>query len=37
MKKEYDFKNAKRGPVVAEKGKTLITIYIDTDFLETFV
>ena len=36
MKKEYDFKNAKRGPVVAQKGKTRITIYIDSDVLQTF-
>ena len=36
MKKEYDFKNAKRGAVVPQKGKTRITIYIDTDVLEEF-
>ncbi len=36
MKKEYDFKKAKKGPVAAQKGKTRITIYIDTDVLETF-
>ncbi|MFP4350695.1 MAG: BrnA antitoxin family protein [Thermodesulfobacteriota bacterium] len=36
MKKEYDFKNARRGPVVPQKGKTRITIYLDTDILEEF-
>ncbi len=36
MKKEYDFKNAKRGQVVPIKGKTRITIYLDTDILEDF-
>ena len=36
MKKEYDFKKAKRGPVVPQKGKTRITIYIDNDLLEEF-
>jgi uncharacterized protein (DUF4415 family) len=36
MKKEYDFKNAKRGAVVPQKGKTRITICIDIDVLEEF-
>ena len=36
MKKEYDFKNAKRGAVVPQKGKTRITIYVDNDVLEEF-
>jgi uncharacterized protein (DUF4415 family) len=36
MKREYDFKGAKRGAVVPQKGKTRITIYIDTDVLEKF-
>jgi uncharacterized protein (DUF4415 family) len=36
MKKEYDFSKGKRGPVVAQKGKTRITIYIDDDVLEGF-
>ncbi len=36
MKKEYDFRNAKRGQVVIPKGKTRITIYIDNDVLERF-
>ena len=36
MKKEYNFKNAKRGQVVAHKGKTRITIYLDSDVIEEF-
>ena len=36
MKKEYDFKNARRGAVVPQKGKTRISIYIDNDVLEHF-
>ena len=36
MKKEYDFRNAKRGAVVPQKGKTRINIYIDNDVLEEF-
>jgi len=37
MKKEYDFKNTKRGPVIQSvKGKTRITIRIDDDILEWF-
>lgn len=36
MKKEYNFENAKRGQVVPTKGKTRITIYLDTDVLEDF-
>ena len=36
MKKEYDFKGAKRGPVIATKGKTRITIYLDDDLLKEF-
>jgi uncharacterized protein (DUF4415 family) len=36
MKKEYSFKNAIRGQVVAQKGKTRITIYLDNDVLEEF-
>jgi len=36
MKKEYNFENAKRGQVVPTKGKTRITIYLDTDILEDF-
>ena len=36
MKKEYNFKNAKRGRVVQQKGKTRITIYLDSDVIEEF-
>ena len=36
MKKEYDFSKAKRGPVVPQKGKTRITIYIDDGILKEF-
>ncbi|MBN6742895.1 BrnA antitoxin family protein [Acidithiobacillus sp. MC6.1] len=36
MKAEYDFSQAKRGAVVAEPGKTRVTIRIDNDVLEWF-
>jgi uncharacterized protein (DUF4415 family) len=37
MRKQYDFSNAKRGPVVAApKGKTRITIRLDDDVLAWF-
>jgi uncharacterized protein (DUF4415 family) len=37
MQKEYDFSQAKRGPVVPPTpGKTRITIRIDDDILEWF-
>ncbi len=36
MKKEYDFKQASRGQVVPQKGKTRITIYIDKDVVDEF-
>ena len=36
MKKEYDFSKAKRAPVIPQKGKTRITIYIDDDVLQEF-
>ena len=36
MKKEYNFENAKRGQVVPTKGKTRITMYIDTEIIEAF-
>ena len=29
MKREYDFSQGKRGPVLRQKGKTRITIYLD--------
>lgn len=36
MLKEYDFSKGQRGPVIPPKGKTRITIFIDTDILEWF-
>jgi uncharacterized protein (DUF4415 family) len=37
VKKEYDFSNGKRGPVVrVAKGKTRVTIRLDDDVLEWF-
>jgi uncharacterized protein (DUF4415 family) len=36
MKKEYDFSQGKRGPVLRQKGKTRITIYLDDEVLEAF-
>ncbi len=36
MKQEYDFSKGKRGAVVAQKGKTRITIYLDNDVIEEF-
>jgi len=36
MKKEYNFSNAKRGQVIPQKGKSRITIYLDTDVVEEF-
>jgi uncharacterized protein (DUF4415 family) len=36
MLEEYDFSKGKRGPVIPQKGKTRITIFIDTDILEWF-
>jgi uncharacterized protein (DUF4415 family) len=37
MKREYDFRKAKRGPVVSVRGgKTRITIRIDDDILAWF-
>jgi len=36
MKPEYDFSKAKRGAVVPQKGKTRITIYLDTDVVDEF-
>lgn len=36
MKKEYNLKNARRGQVVSQKGKTRITIYLDNDVIEEF-
>ena len=37
MRREYDFSKAKRGAVVpTEKGKTRITIRLDTDIVDWF-
>ena len=36
MKKEYNFKTGKRGPVISQKGKTRITIYLDTGIVDEF-
>ena len=36
MRSEYDFAKGKRGPILASKGKTRITIYIDDAILEEF-
>lgn len=36
MKKEYDFTGAKRGAVMDGTGKTRISIFIDSDVLESF-
>jgi plasmid stability protein len=36
MKAQYDFSQARRGPVVAPRGKTRITIMLDDDILQTF-
>lgn len=36
MKREYDFSDAERGPMIPHTGKTRITIYIDNDVLEEF-
>jgi len=36
MLEEYDFSKGKRGAVIPNKGKTRITIFIDSDILEWF-
>jgi uncharacterized protein (DUF4415 family) len=36
MLEEYDFSKGKRRPVIPNKGKTRITIFIDSDILEWF-
>jgi uncharacterized protein (DUF4415 family) len=36
MRDEYDFKNGKRGPVIASPGKTRITMMLDDDIIEVF-
>jgi uncharacterized protein (DUF4415 family) len=38
MKKEYDFKKARRGPIVPPiPGKTRVTIRLDNDVIEHFL
>jgi len=36
MRKEYNFSKAKRGAVIAQKGKSRISIYLDDEILEEF-
>lgn len=36
MKKEYDFTHGKRGAVLAARGKTRITMYLDDKVVEWF-
>ena len=36
MKQEYDFTKGQRGPVVAQSGKTRITIYLDNEVIDAF-
>jgi len=36
MKAEYDFSKGRRGAVIAQKGKTRISIFIDNAVLEEF-
>ncbi|MFO1372035.1 MAG: BrnA antitoxin family protein [Candidatus Competibacteraceae bacterium] len=36
MRDEYDFSQARRGPVIDTTGKTRITIYLDDDVLAAF-
>ena len=36
MRDEYDFSQARRGPVIDAAGKTRITIYLDDDVLVAF-
>jgi uncharacterized protein (DUF4415 family) len=36
MRKEYDFSKGTRGPVLPSKGKTRITIMLDTEVIEAF-
>lgn len=36
MKKEYDFRQARRGAVLVHKGKSRITIWLDDAVLEAF-
>jgi len=36
MRKEYDFSQGKRGPVIPSTGKTRITIMLDNEIIEAF-
>jgi hypothetical protein len=36
MEKEYDFSKGKQGPVISNRGKTRITIYLDDDILDAY-
>ncbi len=36
MRKEYDFSQGQRGPVLRQRGKTRITIYLDDQVLAAF-
>ncbi|HHW78081.1 MAG TPA: BrnA antitoxin family protein [Xanthomonadaceae bacterium] len=36
MRDEYDFSQARRGPVIDATGKTRITIYLDDEVLAAF-
>lgn len=36
MRKEYDFSDARRGPVIKERSKTRITLYLNNDVIEAF-
>ncbi len=36
MRKEYDFNGAARGALIATKGKSRITIYLDNEILDEF-
>ena len=36
MRKNYDISQSKRGPVVKDKGKTRITMYVDNDVLKAY-
>lgn len=36
MRKEYDLRGAKRGPVIKDAGKRRITIMLDSDVLAAF-
>ncbi len=36
MKKEYDFSKAKRGPVIVQRGKTRVTMFLDDAVVARF-